>query len=187
MPPFRQLFQSERLELVPQTPEDRALFAQWSHDSDYYRNLDDDPIRPLSAESFDSWVGRAPQQNGDAQAFMIATRPAGVRIGFITLFDIKYPNAAPMMAIGIGDAAYRGQGYGGEAIGLLLDYAFDELGVYRVGLTVMAYNAPAIRTYERVGFVHEGTRRGAVWREGARHDLHFYGILRDEWLAKRGS
>ena len=68
----------------------------------------------------------------------------------------------------------------------MLDYAFDELGMYRVGLRVMAYNTAAIKTYEKVGFMREGTQRGAVWREGGRYDVHFYGILRDEWLTKRG-
>jgi RimJ/RimL family protein N-acetyltransferase len=178
---FRRLFESERVALVPQTPADRELFARWSYDSDYLRNLDDDPIRPVNADFFESWVGRPAQQHTDFHAFMIATRPAGERIGFISLFDLHYPNASPTLALGIGEASYRGKGYGSEAIGLLLDFAFDELGVYRVSLRVMAYNTPAIRTYEKLGFVREGTQRGVVYREGARHDLHLYGILRDEW------
>ncbi len=183
---FRRLFQSDRLQLVAQLPEDRELIASWSHDSDYSRNLDDDPIRPMPAAFYEPWVGTTPQQNGESHSFMIATRPEGVRIGFISLFDIKYPNAGAMFAIAIGDPAYRGKGYGSEALGMILDYGFDELGLYRVSLRVMAYNTAAIHTYEKIGFVREGTQRGAVWREGARYDIHHYGILRDEWIAKRG-
>lgn len=183
---FRSLFKSERLELVPQTPDDRTLFAQWSTDSDFMRNLDDDPIRPVTPAFFDEWVGTTPKQHADSQAFMIATRPEGKRIGFINLFDIRYPNGTAIFAIGIGEADYRGKGYGGEALGLLLDYAFDELGLYRIGLRVLGYNTAAIRAYEKVGFALEGTMRGAVLREGRRYDVYSYGILRDEWLAKRG-
>lgn len=181
----RSLFKSDRLELVPQTPDDRAHFARWSHDIDYMRNLDDDPIRPFPVAFYEEWVGTTPKQNGEWQAFMMATRPEGVKIGFINLFDIKYPNASAMFAIGIGEADYRGKGYGSEALRLLLDYAFDELGLYRVSLRVLSYNTAAIRTYEKIGFIREGTQRGAGWRSGERYDIHFYGILRDEWVAKR--
>ena len=85
----------------------------------------------------------------------------------MVLFNIKWRNQTAEMAIGIGDPALRGQGYGREALDLLLGYAFHELGLYRVGLTVLDYNTAAIRAYERVGFVREGVQREAVWRAGA--------------------
>ena len=182
---FRKLFQGERVELVPSLPDDRELMAKWSADSDYYRNLDDDPIRPMNAGYFEEWIGHPTKQHGEHQTFMIVAKPENARIGFLGVFDIKYPNASAMFAIGIGDPAYRGKGYGREALGLMLDYAFDELGMYRVGLRVMAYNTHAIKAYESIGFVREGAQRGASWREGQRYDIHFYGILRDEWIAKR--
>jgi RimJ/RimL family protein N-acetyltransferase len=37
--------------------------------------------------------------------------------------------------------------------------------------------------YERVGFVHEGTLRHALYRAGAHHDVHRMAILREEWSA----
>lgn len=183
---FRKLFQSERVALVPMAAEDRDLMAHWSADSAYFRNLDDDPVRPMNAAYYEEWIAGPTKQQSEHQGFTIITRPEGTRIGFLALFDIKYPNGSAMFAIGIGDPAYRGKGYGREALGLMLDYAFDELGLYRVGLRVMAYNTHAIKAYEAIGFVREGTQRGAVWREGQRYDIHFYGILRDEWSAKRG-
>lgn len=183
---FRRLFQSDRVELAPMRPEDRDLMAAWSADSDYFRNLDDDPIRPMNAAFYEPWIGQPTKQHDESQSFMIVARPGGERIGFVALFDIKYPNASAMFALGIGDPDFRGRGYGGEALRLMLDYAFDELNMYRVGLRVMAYNEAAIKVYEKIGFTREGTQRGAVWREGLRYDIYFYGILRDEWLAKRG-
>ena len=47
---------------------------------------------------------------------------------------------------------YRGQGYGTEALKLALDYAFNELGLALLGLTVFPSNERAIRAYEKVGF-----------------------------------
>jgi RimJ/RimL family protein N-acetyltransferase len=39
--------------------------------------------------------------------------------------------------------------------------------------------------YERVGFVHEGTSRHALYSDGAFHDLHRMSVLRDEWTAQK--
>ena len=156
---FRRLFHTDRIELVPQTPEDRELLSKWSFDSEYYRNLDDDPVRPMPASFYEQWIGQPPKQGGEFQGFMVATKPDGLRIGFLTLFDIKYPNASAMFALGIGEPEYRGKGYGTEALGLMLDYAFDELGMYRVGLRVMAYNTAAITKLARTIMASERLKR----------------------------
>ncbi|MBN2305869.1 MAG: GNAT family N-acetyltransferase [Anaerolineae bacterium] len=179
---FPSLFTSARLRLAAPRPDDADILAQWTQDADYLRLLDDDPIAPQSPASFGN-LGA----NSDANSayFHVRTLDTDRLIGFVVLFNIKWRNQTGEMAIGIGDAAQRGQGYGREALDLLLGYAFHELGLYRVGLTVLDYNIAAIRVYERVGFVREGVQRGAVWRAGARHDLIAYGILRDEWLARQ--
>jgi RimJ/RimL family protein N-acetyltransferase len=38
--------------------------------------------------------------------------------------------------------------------------------------------------YEKLGFVREGVYREFVERDGARHDLILYGLLRPEWRAQ---
>ena len=83
--------------------------------------------------------------------------------------------------MGIGPAELRGQGLGTEALQLLLQFAFEELNLRRVGLTVLAYNERAIKTYQAAGFVEEGVIREAAERDGSRYDLLIYGLLRDEW------
>ncbi|MBK8027449.1 MAG: GNAT family N-acetyltransferase [Chloroflexi bacterium] len=104
-------------------------------------------------------------------------------IGFVVLFNLKWRNQTAELAIGIGDRDYRGHGYGSDALRLILNYAFSELALRRVSLTVMDYNTAAIKAYERVGFQREGAHRQAVVREGRAYDLLLYGILRDEWSA----
>ncbi len=180
---FPRLFTGERLRLAAPRPEDAEILAVWSQDADYMRMLDDDPIAPQSPADVN--MGSALEAN--SAYFHIRTLDTDQLIGFVALFNIKWRNQTAEMAIGIGDAAQRGKGYGREALNLLLGFAFHELGLYRVGLTVMDYNTEAIRAYERVGFVREGVERGAVWRAGARHDLVCYGILRDEWLGRASS
>ena len=65
-------------------------------------------------------------------------------------------------------------------MGLLLDRAFDDLGLQRVGLEVFPSNERAIRSYEKAGFRREGTLRQAALIDGERTDVIVMGALREE-------
>lgn len=176
---FSPIFKGQLVCLSTARPEDQEVFARWSQDDHYMRLLDDDPVRPQPASAYDHF-GAAPREND--YYFHLRTLTEDELIGFVVLFNIKWRNQTSEMAIGIGAEAYRGKGYGHDALQLILRYGFSELGLRRVGLTVLSYNAPAIKAYERVGFKHEGTIRQAIFRDGQHFDLLQYGILRDEWL-----
>ncbi|QPC83979.1 GNAT family N-acetyltransferase [Phototrophicus methaneseepsis] len=174
---FSPIFAGKLVRLAPPQPEDMPIVASWTHDDDYMRNLDDDPIRPMSVEQ----IAQQPQ-HGD-YGFHIRTLEQDLLIGFVSLFNLKWRNQTAELAIGIGNPDYRGRGYGSDALRLILRYGFDELNLHHIALTVMDYNSSAIRAYERVGFIKEGARREFIVRNGQRYDLLMYGMLRDEWLA----
>jgi RimJ/RimL family protein N-acetyltransferase len=60
---------------------------------------------------------------------------------------------------------------------------FDE--VHRVELNVYSWNAPAIKTYLKLGFKHEGTRRSSALVGNERWDTAIMGLLRREWEGPR--
>ena len=174
---FKPLFKGALVRLAAAQPDDAACFARWSDNDEYMRLLDDDPVRPQSPESF------GPMSAGD-YFFTLRTLDDNKLIGFVALFNIKWGSQSAEMAMGIGETDYWGKGYGSDGLRLLLNYAFNELNLYRVGLTVLDYNSRAIKAYERAGFVREGVKRQAVLRESQRYDLVCYSLLRDEWLAR---
>ena len=73
---------------------------------------------------------------------------------------------AASLGISIGEPDCWNRGYGAEAIGLMLDWAFLELNLHRVWLHVYANNPRGIACYEKVGFVREGVLREGVLRCG---------------------
>ncbi|MFD4373419.1 GNAT family N-acetyltransferase [Streptomyces sp. NPDC058486] len=79
-----------------------------------------------------------------------------------------------------------GRGLGTEATRLIVAYAFEELGLYRVWLEVYAFNPRARRAYEKAGFTAEGVLRGALLWEGERVDATVMAVLAPEWGAARG-
>jgi RimJ/RimL family protein N-acetyltransferase len=174
------LFRGELIRLVAPAEEDAPVLARWSEDADYLRALDSDYARPVSAHEFATRL--APDQSDPNKVeFHLRTLQEDRLIGFVALHSIEWNNGAAMLAIGIGESAYRGKGYGSDALRLILRYAFNELNLHRVGLDVISNNTRAIRAYEGAGFQHEGTMRDAVLRDGSRHDRVLMSILRHEW------
>jgi RimJ/RimL family protein N-acetyltransferase len=178
----RDLFWGALVRLAAPAEEDAIAFARWSEDAEYLRALDTDYAYPVSVKEF---TDRLASESEDAKtvAFRLRTVADDRLIGFVALHSIEWNNRAAMVAIGIGDAGYRGKGYGSEALRLVLRYAFEELNLERVGLDVIATNERAIHAYEKAGFKREGAMRGAVLRDGRRVDRIIMGILLDEWEA----
>ncbi|NWG15483.1 MAG: GNAT family N-acetyltransferase [Chloroflexi bacterium] len=178
------LFEGRRVRLVPLVPADAQYLARWQMDADYLRLLDaQDPAYPKTEQQLVDWIHDRRRGN-TTYLFGIRLQAGDELIGFIELGDILWPHRTSWLAVGIGDRAQRGQGYGYEALALALDFAFLELNLYRVQLTVFEYNEPAIKLYEKLGFRREGAFREFMQRDGRRWDMHLYGILAHEWAER---
>jgi RimJ/RimL family protein N-acetyltransferase len=97
--------------------------------------------------------------------------------------DFSNSHGTAEIGITLGEVGERGQGAGTEAVRLLLDYAFQHLNVWNVWLDTAAYNAGAIRAYEKAGFREVGRRRGARLVAGVRHDIVLMDCTRDDFYA----
>ena len=107
-------------------------------------------------------------------------------VGWCGLDEIDWPHRSASLGVGIGDVGSRRKGYGEEAMRLLIAYGFREMNPHRIELTVFEYNEPAIRLYEKIGFVREGTSRDRFRRDGKWWDMYWYSMLEEEWSAKSG-
>jgi RimJ/RimL family protein N-acetyltransferase len=72
---------------------------------------------------------------------------------------------------------FRGRRVGDEAARLLQQHLFDDLGFHRVQLEIYGFNERAQRHAERAGFVREGVRRKAYWRNEEWVDGVLYGLV----------
>jgi RimJ/RimL family protein N-acetyltransferase len=78
----------------------------------------------------------------------------------------------------------RGRGLMRQALTLLLDWGFDELGLDRVDLGAVVGNHASLAVALGVGFQLEGTRRKRSLRrsDDRRFDEWVAGLLRDDWM-----
>lgn len=83
--------------------------------------------------------------------------------------------------------AFQGQGYAREAAALLLDAAFDEIGLHRVFAELDPRNDASVALCTRLGMRHEAHFVEHMWFKGAWADTGVYGVLEREWRAARGA
>ncbi|MDZ4720781.1 MAG: GNAT family protein [Roseiflexaceae bacterium] len=102
-------------------------------------------------------------------------------IGGCGLHSSNRYSGTTSFGIAILDPEYLGQGYGREAIELLLDYIFRIQNWRRVSIQMLANNERAIRCYRACGFVLEGQLRDECYSNGRYVDMMVMGLLRTEW------
>jgi RimJ/RimL family protein N-acetyltransferase len=180
------LFTGKLTQLVAYDP-DRAgeLLAKWYQDSEFTRFYDFPPVRPRNAKKTQQRF-REQASNPNAIQFHIETLASPQIIGECDLEMNHINHREAFVAIGIGEREYWGKGYGSDAMQILLRFGFQEWNLHRIALSAFDYNPRAIRSYEKVGFKHEGQIRGHLKRGGTRHNSVNLGILRTEWEALAG-
>ncbi len=176
------LFVGKLVRLAAPVPADHASMVRWTENLDYWRMYDSQPAQPRGTEF---WVDgdKEVKEDKNAYSFRIRVLEDDKLIGLMGLW-VSWSNQVCWLSIAIGEPDYWGRGYGSDALRLGINYAFRELGLYKVMLSVFSYNTRAIKAYEKVGFVHEGRQRAALYRDGQHYDMLLMGILRPEWEAR---
>jgi len=81
--------------------------------------------------------------------------------------------------------AGQGQGFGTEALSMLLDYVFLRGGLHRVQADTDPENTPAWKLLERLGMRREAHCRQSLWFKGHWANEFLYATLCPEWLNHR--
>ena len=170
----------ERIELRRHASENYRLYGEWYGDREIW-HLTSWAAAPLSSPAVRRLFEDREHSSTD-DSFAIHLRGEDEPIGVVSLMHISEANASAELSIIVGHPEDRHRGYGAEAIAVLLDYAFGQLGLNRVGLSVFEFNEDAISAYKRLGFREEGRLRRALNRDGAFHDAILMSVLKEEWV-----
>jgi RimJ/RimL family protein N-acetyltransferase len=175
------MLKGERVTLRAPRAEDAGRQHEFSQDIEL-GSLLCKPLRVTSLEQAQAYMVGLSQADENAAHFAIEAD--GLFIGTCSLFGLKDRLGNLRMEIVIGDRDYWGKGYGREAVGLVLRYAFHHLGRRRVGLMTHVKNERALGCFRACGFVEEGRPRKEFWYQGEYVDMVKMSILREEWMAK---
>lgn len=169
--------------LRPFTEADAEIMGAIIADPEVVR-LTGEPAGDLTAERLRAWYGSRSGQ-GDRLDLAVTDRATGELVGEVVLHDREAAARGCTFRTLIGPRG-RGRGLGTEATRLIVGHAFEQLGLHRVQLEVYGHNHRAQRVYEKVGFVVEGVRREADFRDGRWQDWVMMAILDHEWAAHHG-
>ncbi len=176
------VIQSGRVFLRPYENDDAEIFHKWRTDARVAAAAS--LGRPLSLTEATARIGRLTEEQGtDRYAFVICLLEGERPIGDISLFELDLAHGSAELGIYIGEPDEWSKGYGSDAVNALVDFGFGELRLERIWLNVWTENERARRSYEKAGFVHEGTLRHDRYEGGRFTSGHIMSLLRDEWLA----
>lgn len=164
--------------------EDLVPIRRWVNNPDVVRYLSDIFLFPHTLEDTEAYLrAKMEQSRDDNRGFVIADAATELFIGQINLDGIDWKNRYAKIGIVIGSPEHCGQGFGTEAMRLLIDFAFDELNLNRLELEVYDFNERARRCYASCGFKEEGRLRQRQFKDGRYADVILMGLLRSERVA----
>lgn len=164
-------------------PENLETVVRWYSDPELAR-LTRYQVRPMTREEVERFF-QSRLLGVDSVAYAVHELADDRLIGLTTFSAMDGDNGSALFHITIGEPDAWGRGLGTEAVELMLQHAFERLGLHRVGLSVFEFNERAIRSYVKAGFIVEGRLREAIQRDGRYWDEVQMGALRTEWLRRR--
>lgn len=169
----------DRIYLSPKTASDEEIekFTEWMNDFD----TTDYTGRSSQTMSYQAEKEYLEKHIKDEASFAIVTIGEDKLIGTVGLENIHNVNRVATLGIFIGDKNYRSNGYGAEAIRLLLDYGFNYMNLNNIKLDVISFNERAIKCYKKCGFKEYGRRRECVYINGKYYDIISMDILKREF------
>lgn len=165
-----------RLYLSPMNIEDAPTYVKWLNDKTVSENLGLD-MKITTLEGEKEWL----KKNQSDYNFAIVLKENDELIGNCSFDEIDLIHRNATLGIFIGDERNRGNGYGKEAIKLLLEYGFNNLNLNNIMLNVYEFNKRAIKVYESLGFKKFGTRHKSHYFKGKFYDEIQMEILKEEY------
>ncbi|MFC5751230.1 GNAT family N-acetyltransferase [Actinomadura rugatobispora] len=112
--------------------------------------------------------------------FLMVVRNDGERIGVVSWRQLAYEGSYEL-GVAIGDEEAWTDGYGVEAVLLLLQYIFHARNAHRVEMVAGLYNRQPMRMVTQGIMVLEGVLRDYFFLDGEYHDAAMFSMLREDY------
>ncbi|MFW9971179.1 MAG: GNAT family N-acetyltransferase [Candidatus Odinarchaeota archaeon] len=175
--------EGETICLIPHNSEYINLLVKWINDPKvrkYSRN-----IVPLRVEDAKKWFEESERGIPDFIDLIIWHKKDKVPIGSVGLGPIDWISGWTNIGLTIGEPAYWNKNIATEVTELIIEYAFNELNLYKLQACAAIENVGSWSVAEKLGFVYEGLGKQDMYVEGKYLDEKRYCLLREDWLKSR--
>jgi ribosomal-protein-serine acetyltransferase len=175
----------EHLTLRPFEARDKeALFelidANRSHLQRWFPWVDE----TKSPSDLDVFIARGRKQLADEDGFQAGIWQKGRLIGSVGLHYLDWRVRSTEIGYWL-EARSQGQGIMTKVVAVLCEYLFDEYRLRRIEIRCDPANRRSRALPERLGFTEEGVLRQVCWGTHGPYDHVVYGLLAEEWQARR--
>ena len=166
--------------LSPIDENDAEKFTEWLNDLEVTQYLSQMYPRIINVQNEKGFLEKLAKE----QNYSIIDIKTDELLGNCGFIQINHIHQTGEVGIFIGNKKYWNNGYGTEALILLLDYGFKALNLHNISLCVVSFNSRAIRVYEKIGFKIIGKHREVILQGNKRHDRIHMDILYNEFYEK---
>lgn len=156
--------------------EDAEMLVKWLSDPtvlEYYEGRDRPHDLALVMEHF--------YEDADEEMMRCIVQYEGINIGYIQFYAIgedekdeygynEFQGTIYGMDQFIGEPEYWNRGVGSQMIQAAVEYLFEQRGIDKIVMDPQAWNARALRVYEKNGFVRSKYLEKHEWHEGEYRD-----------------
>lgn len=171
----------DRIYLSPKdaSPEEVEKFTEWMNDSEVtdFTGRTAMIVTPLGEKEY--LENSAKDQ--DKRNFNIVELNTDKLVGTLGLEHINWIERSAVLGIFIGDKDFRNNGYGTEAIQMLLEYGFRYMNLHSIRLDLLSVNERAHKCYLKCGFKDAGASREEIFLNGKYYDKLHMDILESEF------
>lgn len=178
------IINGEQIYLRPITAEDTAQVVAWRNKAAVTQNFI--YRKPVNEQEHLSWLENKVFK-GLVHQFIICRKADGRMLGSIYLQNFEEEHRKAEWGIFIGEEQAYGHGIGTEAAKLVLNYAFEQLGLHKVVSRVLAYNKASIRMNEKAGYRQEAFLRDELFLDGRYEDLILFGAVNPDEAQAAGT
>ena len=111
----------------------------------------------------------------------VVEKESGQFLGIARLEDLRLPHNRGEIGLSIYNPDKREQGFGTDAMVMMLWVGFNILGLNSIYLDTMEDNERSIHVYEKIGFNRVGILRETEYMDGKHKGLMIMDILREEF------
>ena len=141
---------------------------------------------PATVDGFERFIAQTSHvRSGKYVCFAVTLKGNDTAIGMFQIREIEPHFSTAEWGFALG-SQFWGTGVFEEAANLVLEFAFQKLGVHRLEARAAVRNGRGGRALQKVGAVQEGVLRRSFFRDGQYLDQVLYTIIDDDWRASRG-
>lgn len=137
---------------------------------------------PTTVEGFERFIGWAQEEQAAGRYICFAVVPEGMStaVGIFQVRQLEPQFGIAEWGFALG-RAYWGTGIFVASARLVVDFAFEAIGVHRLEARAAVANGRGNGALAKLGAVKEGMLRGSFLRHGQYHDQTLWSIVRDDW------